>query len=114
MRRVHPRRDRRRKAPEPPVARRTRREGPPQAIDRRHVARDRLVGPRRRGGRMSTRSFGNMLVLQGGGPTPVFNASLFGVIDEARQRRAFGRLFGARSGWAGLLKDDVIDLTDVA
>ena len=58
---------------------------------------------------------GNLLVLQGGGPTPVFNASLFGVIDEARRQRAgtFGQILGARSGWAGLLRDDVVDLADV-
>ena len=56
---------------------------------------------------------GSLLVLQGGGPTPVFNASLFGVIDEARRLGGFARILGARSGWAGLLKDDVLDLSSV-
>ena len=37
----------------------------------------------------------NLLVLQGGGPTPVFNASLFGVLDQARRTGRFARVFGA-------------------
>src|SRR5688572_28139403 len=54
---------------------------------------------------------GNLLVLQGGGPTPVVNASLYGVIAEARQHRAFPRILGACNGIAGLLADEVIDLS---
>ena len=54
---------------------------------------------------------GNLLVLQGGGPTPVLNASLYGVIAEARQHRAFRRICGARRGVAGLLSDDLLDLS---
>jgi 6-phosphofructokinase len=58
-------------------------------------------------------ALGNLLVLQGGGPTPVLNASLYGVIDEARCAGPFGRVFGARFGIEGLLKDDLIELSNV-
>ncbi|HEV2293519.1 MAG TPA: diphosphate--fructose-6-phosphate 1-phosphotransferase [Tepidisphaeraceae bacterium] len=54
---------------------------------------------------------GNLLVLQGGGPTPVLNTSLFGIIHEARQHRAIRRMLGARYGVAGLLEDDLVDLS---
>jgi 6-phosphofructokinase 1 len=57
---------------------------------------------------------GNLLVVQGGGPTPVFNASLYGVIDEARRRSAAGsRVLGARRGVEGLIAADVVDLTSL-
>jgi len=56
-------------------------------------------------------SSGNLCVLQGGGPTPVLNASLFGVVDEARRDRNVGRILGARFGVVGLLKDELIDMS---
>lgn len=62
---------------------------------------------------MSAAAAGNLLVLQGGGPTPVFNASLFGVLDEARRHATVQRVFGARMGVLGLLSDDVVDLSSV-
>ena len=51
------------------------------------------------------------MVLQGGGPTPVVNASLYGVISEARHHRGVRRIFGARYGVAGLLKDEIVDVS---
>ena len=54
----------------------------------------------------------NLLVAQGGGPTPVLNTSLFGVLDEAR-RHGRRRVLGARFGVAGLIADDIVDLTDL-
>ncbi|HTL28933.1 MAG TPA: diphosphate--fructose-6-phosphate 1-phosphotransferase [Tepidisphaeraceae bacterium] len=60
---------------------------------------------------MSSARAGNLLVLQGGGPTPVFNASLYGVLDEARKNRQVRRIFGARMGIAGLVRDDLVDLS---
>ncbi len=59
-------------------------------------------------------ALGNLVVLQGGGPTPVVNASLFGVIDEAGKSRRFGRVLGARFGVEGLLKSDFVDLSAVS
>ena len=55
----------------------------------------------------------NLLVLQGGGPSPVVNATLYGVIDEARRQGAFAKTLGARHGVAGLIQSDLVDLSDV-
>ena len=49
--------------------------------------------------------------MQGGGPTPVFNRSLYGLVDEAASAGAFGRVLGAVFGLDGLLDDRLIDLT---
>src|SRR5690242_10497188 len=54
---------------------------------------------------------GNLLVLQGGGPTPVLNVTLYGVLDEARRHGGFGRTLGARFGVEGLLQGDLLDLS---
>ncbi|MBP8107082.1 MAG: diphosphate--fructose-6-phosphate 1-phosphotransferase [Caldilineaceae bacterium] len=53
----------------------------------------------------------NVLVLQSGGPTPVFNASLWGVIDGCRVEPKVKRLFGARQGIQGLSRGDWVELT---
>jgi 6-phosphofructokinase 1 len=55
----------------------------------------------------------NLLVAHGGGPTPVINASLAGVILEARRWGEIGRLLAARHGIEGLLRGELIDLTDL-
>ena len=60
-----------------------------------------------------TTKFGKLLVLQGGGPTPVVNASLFGVIDEAGRSTKFSGVLGARFGVEGLLKSDFVDLSSI-
>lgn len=60
-----------------------------------------------------TTAAGNLLVLQGGGPTPVLNTSLYAVIDEARHSGQIPRIFGARHGIEGLVKNDLVDLTDL-
>jgi 6-phosphofructokinase 1 len=54
---------------------------------------------------------GNVLVGQSGGPTAVVNASLVGVIDEARRHQAIGTLYGVRYGVLGLVRDDLVDLS---
>ena len=53
----------------------------------------------------------NLMIVQGGGPTAVFNASLAAAINEAGRAPAFGRVFGAKSGTLGLVQGEVIDLT---
>ncbi len=53
---------------------------------------------------------GNLLVAHGGGPTAVINASLQGVIEEARLHPGIKGIYGARFGVEGLLKEDFIDL----
>lgn len=59
-----------------------------------------------------SRSSGKLLVLQGGGPTPVLNATLYGVLDEARPH--FRSVLGARFGIEGILKGDWIDLSTLS
>jgi len=57
---------------------------------------------------------GKLLVMQGGGPTPVLNASLFGVLDEANRSAQFGGLLGAQFGMDGLVRHDWIDLSSIS
>ncbi len=54
----------------------------------------------------------NILVAHGGGPTPVMNSSLQGVIEGARESGACGKIYAARFGAEGILRGDLIDLTD--
>lgn len=53
---------------------------------------------------------GNLLVAQSGGPTAVINASLAGVVQEARHYRCLSHIYGARNGILGLLNEDLVDL----
>ena len=53
---------------------------------------------------------GNLLILQAGGPTPVVNATLAGVLQEASASRSH-KIFGARYGMEGLIQGNVVDLS---
>ncbi len=53
---------------------------------------------------------GNALVGQSGGPTPVINSSLVGIVEAARQSGKIDRVFGMRFGIEGVLNDHLIDL----
>jgi ATP-dependent phosphofructokinase / diphosphate-dependent phosphofructokinase len=53
---------------------------------------------------------GNLLVAQSGGPTAVINASLAGVIQEARLHPCIQKLYGGLNGILGILKEELIDL----
>lgn len=50
------------------------------------------------------------IVVHGGGPTAVLNASVAGIIDACRGSFHVRRIYGARGGVHGLLSDDWIDL----
>jgi ATP-dependent phosphofructokinase / diphosphate-dependent phosphofructokinase len=53
----------------------------------------------------------NVLVALGGGPSPVINASLLGVVHGWRRHPdRFGTLFAARHGIEGLLQEELVDL----
>ncbi|MDR5726218.1 MAG: diphosphate--fructose-6-phosphate 1-phosphotransferase [Terriglobia bacterium] len=55
----------------------------------------------------------NLLVVQGGGPTPVLNATLSSILKEASQHRKIGRIFGAKSGVAGIARGEIISLDNL-
>jgi len=55
----------------------------------------------------------NLLIVHGGGPTAVINASLYGVICEAKRHPEIGKIYGAHFGCKGLLNEDFIDLNDI-
>ena len=46
----------------------------------------------------------NLLVVHGGGPSAVLNASLYGVIKEARNY-GIKHIYGAKGGSEGVLKE---------
>lgn len=52
---------------------------------------------------------GNVLVVHGGGPTAVINASLYGVLEEAKAR-GIEKVYAAMGGSEGILKEDFLDL----
>lgn len=55
----------------------------------------------------------NLLLVQGGGPTQVLNATLASIVEECRHHTTIGKIYGARSGMAGLSQGDVVELTSL-
>lgn len=55
--------------------------------------------------------FKNVIVAQSGGPSPVINASLQGVIEGCMESDAFGTVYGGWHGVEGVLKEELIDLS---
>lgn len=53
---------------------------------------------------------GNLVVGQSGNPSAVFNACLYGVIQEAKQHPEIQNIYGMVDGVGGLLKGNLIDL----
>jgi len=53
----------------------------------------------------------NLVVAQSGGPTPVINSSLQGIVEAARDFAAIGTVYGARHGIEGVLKEQLLDLS---
>lgn len=51
----------------------------------------------------------NLVVALGGGPTPVLNATLAAIVEEAQGK--FAHVFGARSGVQGIVKDQLAELS---
>jgi len=56
----------------------------------------------------------NAVVGQSGGPTGVINASLVGVIEEAKKHPEIENLYGAVHAVAGMVKEDFIDLKKIS
>lgn len=59
---------------------------------------------------MSKPLHGVLVVGQSGGPTPVINASLAGVIGEAQKHDCFSGIYGLVHGIEGALKEELLDL----
>ena len=55
-----------------------------------------------------------LLVMHGGGPTAVINASLFGAVDEALRTPEAGRVLGALGGVGGILDGRFVDFGTVS
>lgn len=55
----------------------------------------------------------NLLIVHGGGPTAVINASLYGAILEAKRYSELTHIYAARNGTGGVLKEDFIRLDNV-
>jgi 6-phosphofructokinase len=53
---------------------------------------------------------GNLLVAQSGGPTAVINASVAGVIQQARKYPFIQHIYGGLNGILGILREQLIDL----
>lgn len=53
----------------------------------------------------------NVLVAQSGGPSPVINSSLRGIIEGCRSAGSFGSIYAARNGIEGVLREELYDLT---
>ncbi|HEY4760287.1 MAG TPA: diphosphate--fructose-6-phosphate 1-phosphotransferase, partial [Thermoguttaceae bacterium] len=53
----------------------------------------------------------NLVVAQSGGPTPVINSSLQGIMEIARDLEAIGTVYGAWHGVEGILKEELLDLS---
>lgn len=57
---------------------------------------------------------GNLIIVHGGGPTAVINASLYGAIRQAQESPEVDRVLVAIGGTGGLLKEHIKDVTDYA
>ena len=55
----------------------------------------------------------NVIVAQSGGPSPVINSSLRGIIETCRMfPDHFGKIYGGWHGIEGVLKEELLDLSD--
>lgn len=55
----------------------------------------------------------NVLVVHGGGPTAVMNASLYGVIQEAKVQGSIGAVYGSIGGMEGIIRERFLDLMEL-
>ncbi len=53
----------------------------------------------------------NLVVAQSGGPSPVINSTLRGLVEAARGFPSLGAVYGARHGIEGVLKEEFLDLS---
>ncbi len=53
----------------------------------------------------------NLVVAQSGGPSPVINNSLRGIVEAARDLDSIGTVYAGRHGVEGVLKEELLDLS---
>lgn len=53
----------------------------------------------------------NLIVAQSGGPTPVINNTLRGLVEAAAEFDGFGTIYAARHGIEGVLREELLDLS---
>jgi len=53
----------------------------------------------------------NVVIAQSGGPTSVINNSIRGVIDELISSKKVDKIYGARMGILGVLKEELVDIS---
>ena len=56
----------------------------------------------------------NLVIIHGGGPTAVINASLYGAIREAQENPEVDRIYCAIGGTGGLMKENLRDVTNLS
>lgn len=56
----------------------------------------------------------NALIVHGGAPTAVINASLYGALQEAKQYPEIGHFYAAIGGSGGILREEFVDLKQVS
>jgi 6-phosphofructokinase 1 len=54
----------------------------------------------------------NVLVGQSGGPTPVINTSLLGLVEQALRKESIETIYGTAFGVEGILNGKLIKLND--
>ena len=54
----------------------------------------------------------NLIVAQSGGPSPVINNTLRGIVETARQMSEIDTVYGGWHGIEGVLKEELLNLTD--
>lgn len=55
----------------------------------------------------------NIMIIHGGGPTTVINASLYGILSEGKKSSEINKIYAAKNGTGGLLAENILDLTEV-
>ena len=53
----------------------------------------------------------NLVVAQSGGPSPVINNTLRGIVEAARDFDGIGTVYAARHGIEGVLKEELLDVS---
>lgn len=57
---------------------------------------------------------GNLLIGQSGGPTPVINTTLAGIVSEAKKVKQINKIYGLQNGIEGIFTKEVFDLSNLA